>query len=190
LLPGFCLSLSYLIGATNMYNKTKKTAAVLLFSMLFLSCAADNLIVYKRAQTNLRAYPDVVILGKSAVPEDVVSELYSLQDNVKLKIQQLGKFRTVKLGNGTESENGTLIVHITISEIRKVDEAAAFALGEFAGHARLEATVQLIDASNTAVLGQYWVKGYSAGGGLDSGTGEAISTAADVIVDRINRWSK
>jgi hypothetical protein len=87
----------------------------------------------------------------------------------------------VRLAKPGESNEGALVVDISVEGIRKVSGTSRFFLGMFAGKAHMITDVTFLDGGTGKKLGQYQIKGESGGSGMSGGTDDAVKKTADGI---------
>lgn len=150
-----------------------------------IGCSKSQMVALQPLDTGLSAYDSVVVAVEPAVAEDVQMEQSDLEAAVVSKIKDLKVFQSIKLGDGSETSEGMLLLKITISDIRKVSGAKRFWAGAFAGRASMTCGLDLVDAAQGKTLGSYTVKGESGGSGYSGGTGDAIKKTAERIAEII-----
>lgn len=117
-----------------------------------------------------------------ALAEDATQELTDLEIQLMEGFKELGAVNKVVLEHpGTETEN-SLLVRVTVSNLKKVSQTSRFFLGSFAGKAEMTALVDFIDGNDGSELGKYKIVGSSGGSGFAGGTEDAITQTVEAII--------
>lgn len=164
------------------------SAAVLLLILAALAgCTAKTeMVPIEPLTADLSPYTKVVITTETMVTEDVSQEITDLEQLTLKKLQELGVFEDIRLGDTEVPAEGTLKVNIVIAKIKKVSGGARFMLGAFAGRASMTTDVFFIDAMSGKELGSYTVTGQSGGTGYSGGTSDAVKKTAEGIAKIIS----
>ena len=113
-------------------------------------------------------------------------ELSDLRGLTVSRILSMNAFKRVQLASESDIyDEGSLLINVSISKIRKVGKATRFMIGAFAGKASMDVDITFIDDSNNKVLGSYTATGSSGGTGLSGGTSDAVEKTSEAIVDVI-----
>ncbi|NIO02176.1 MAG: DUF4410 domain-containing protein [Candidatus Latescibacteria bacterium] len=153
---------------------------------VLVGCTAQSKMVSLRPlDTDLRPYTSMVVSVEPLVTEDVEKEIAALESLIVAKVEEVGVFEDVQVGSAEDSTEGTLLVKVTITEIKKVSEGQRFWLGAFAGRATMTTEVLFMVAVSRQTLGSYSITGESGGTGFSGGTGHAIDKTATGIADVI-----
>ncbi len=164
------------------------SAAVLLLILAALAgCTAKTeMVPIEPLTADLSPYTKVVITTETMVTEDVSQEITDLEQLTLKKLQELGVFEDIRLGDTEVPAEGTLKVNIVIAKIKKVSGGARFMLGAFAGRASMTTDVFFIDAMRGKELGSYTITGQSGGTGYSGGTSDAVKKTAEGIAKIIS----
>ena len=169
-----------------MENKRKLIVRALACALLMTGCASTQMVTVRPADTNLRTYSKVVLTTTSREGVNAESEALNLEAQVASKIGALSVFPEVVTGDAVASDDGTLLIQIEITQMRRVSKTARFFGGALAGKASLDAEVRFVDATTRRELGTYTVSGKSGGTGMSGGTEAAISRAADAVANIVS----
>lgn len=159
---------------------------VVLLAFLIACAASSTMVPEQPLATSLKAYTNFILSVESEVTEDVEKELNDLRGLVLSKVMSLNVFDKVQLQEDAESEEGTLLVDVKITDIRKVSKGTRFWLGAFAGQASMTTRLLFADAFTGDRLGIYTVTGSSGGMGYSGGTSDAVEKTIEAIADIIS----
>jgi hypothetical protein len=165
----------------------KSVVIVSFLLILFGGCGPKTeMIAIEPVTADLSPYTNVLISAEAAVTEDVSQELSDLEHLTVQKLQELQRFDNIRLGDPEEAPDGTLLIKISISNIKKVSSGARFMLGAFAGKASMTTTVVFVDTASGKELGSYSITGETGGTGLSGNTATAVRKTAEGIVQVIS----
>jgi hypothetical protein len=168
-------------------NPMPAAAILLLIIAVLAGCTAKTgMVPIEPLTADLSPYTKVVITTETMVTEDVSQEMTDLEQLTLTKLQELGTFEDIRLGDTEDTAEGTLKVRIVIAKIKKVSGGARFMLGAFAGRASMTTDVFFIDTMSGKELGSYTITGQSGGTGVSGGTSDAVKKTAEGIAKIIS----
>jgi hypothetical protein len=167
--------------------KSYKIYLTLLVVILVAGCTSTFQMTPKSPlNAKLNNYNKVYLSVESNVTDDVEKELSDLRGLTLSKILSLNAFNKVQLASATDVYNkGSLLLKVTISDVRKVSGANRFMLGAFAGKASMNVYIEFIDALKNKSIGSYTATGSSGGTGYSGGTSDAVKKTVEAIMDVI-----
>lgn len=164
------------------------SALLLLALAVCAGCTArSKMVAIEPLDTDLSPYASVVISVQSNVSEDMEEEISNLEFYTIKEINKLEAFEKVELSDIPVSSEGTLLIKIAISQIKRVSGSDRFWGGALAGRASMTTEISFIDAASGKRLGSYTVTGESGGMGISGGTGEAVRETAKGIADVLSK---
>lgn len=128
-------------------------------------------------------YSSVCVHVEPGTAEDVAKELTELGMQISEQIMDLNVVPRVIVGDASAADPDALMIHVSVTQIRKVSGLKRFFLGAFAGKASLTSEVEFSEASTGRHLGTYQITGESGGSGLSGGTGDAVRQTAAAVVE-------
>ncbi len=130
----------------------------------------------------LSDYSSLVLHTEARVTEDAQKETADLGIEVIKTVKQLNLFSNAELGDGKGVPERTLLVRVAIIDIKRVDPAARFLFGSFAGKTLLTVDVTFLDGFTGQTLGAFEVTSEPpAGGILSNEIGKAVEKTAERI---------
>ena len=161
--------------------------------LLLFGCAARSSIsLTAPIQVNLDGYSTVVVSVDSAGQDDVSQEeIDSLTSMVVSTIRTSARFLNVRPAlvrtGAEESTADTLRMNVTITELRRVSDRARRIGGVFAGRARVELDVTVIDSQTNDLVAEQSVVGESDAisyGGTEDALRHGAAAIAGWLVGR------
>ncbi|MEN8005701.1 MAG: DUF4410 domain-containing protein, partial [Candidatus Krumholzibacteriota bacterium] len=165
-------------------NNFSKGLFVLPLLLVFGGCTAgfNTMPIQELEPSPTIPYWAIRVDVNPALAEDATQELTDLEIQLMEGIKELGAVKKVVLEHpGTETEN-SLLIRVTVSNLRKVSGTSRFFLGSFAGKAKMTALVDFIDGNDGTELGKYKIVGSSGGSGFSGGTEDAVTQTAEAII--------
>jgi len=151
--------------------------------VLLVGCATVNTIpVHSLEPLGMFPFSAIVLDVDQNVAEDAQQQAFDLQIRVVEELNRTAAIPEVRLSHPDVSDDGALLVRVSVEGMRKVSGAARFFLGSFAGKASMTTEVTFLDGSSGEMLGIYQITGKSGGSGMSGGTDDAVVQTADGIV--------
>lgn len=162
--------------------------AVVVVCAAMMGCGGSAITALHPMERAIAPNSTVYFSARTAIAEDVKEEMVELEAEVSSKLLKAAVFKTVYLGECTDSCENTLNIQGVITDIHKVSSSQRFWGGAFAGKARLNVDLIICDAVSGDTLGVYEVEGKSGGTGLAGGTGTALDRTAKEIAELLQSY--
>ena len=108
-----------------------------------------------------------------------------IQERVQYKIYSLNLFEDVVNTEPPDDAENIVVMQGEITYLKRVTQAARMLGGAYAGRARVDMDINLVDSQSGDIIGAVSVKGTSTGGPFGGTTEQAFENAAQLIAEFI-----
>jgi hypothetical protein len=122
-------------------------------------------------------YHAILINVESSAPADLSKDVVDIASQLTEQVRELNAVPQVLRGDRTVVAENQLLIHLTVSKLRKVGWVKQFFLGVFAGKASMTSTVQFVDGNTQSPIGSYEL--FADG----PGTGNAVGLTLEAVVN-------